>query len=230
MRRIGPRHSRSRSIPTIRTRPPRDSSPGSRSSARDARRIPPCLAGIDARVTVTNGPRRSFLVIVRLLRYPRALQSGPSSMLDIPKPMKRARSSAARYGVALGAFSLALLVRLALETHWGADHPFTMFYPAVALAAWFGGIGPGITITLLAAGVWSWPGREPVGSLGIHGMADKAALAVFVLIGGLLAALAEAFHRARRRAEAAALATARLAAIVQSSADAVIAKTTDGIV
>ena len=51
-------------------------------------------------------------------------------------------SIVARYGIALAAMALAVLLRLAVDPWLGEQRPFMTLYAAVALAVWFGGLVP----------------------------------------------------------------------------------------
>jgi PAS domain S-box-containing protein len=80
--------------------------------------------------------------------------------------------------------------------------PLLTFFPAVALAAWLGGLRPGLVTTLLCAlaGAYLW--FPPTHSLRGKEPADLIALALFVAIGVLLSALNEALLRRRRQMDA----------------------------
>ena len=55
------------------------------------------------------------------------------------------RPAWARYGVAIASVVLGWLAREALTPGIGPTAlPFIFFFPAVAIAAWFGGLGPGM--------------------------------------------------------------------------------------
>jgi PAS domain S-box-containing protein len=147
-----------------------------------------------------------------------------------------------RYAVAVAATAIAVALRAALTGLWGTTLPLIMFYPAIMVSAWFGGFGPGLLATVLsgAVSVYYW---IPV-ALGPHvGLAGQASgLVVFAGIGLLISCLTGALHRTRaqlmvtvRDLEAKAAtsgqqeeAMIRLAAIVQSSDDAIISKTLEG--
>jgi PAS domain S-box-containing protein len=151
-------------------------------------------------------------------------------------------SDLARYAVAVGATAIAVALRAAAAPLWGLTLPFVFFYPAIMLSAWRGGLGPGILATLLCAAAASYPSLSPVYSLRMDNLADGIGLLLFVGTGILISCLTEALHRTRARlaaqvrgleADTVALrrgeeARAVLAAIVQSSHDAIVSKTLDG--
>src|SRR5215475_7675313 len=56
----------------------------------------------------------------------------------------------ARYGIAVFSVALAAVVRLALESVLGYDVPLSIFALAVIVAAWCGGLGPGLLATALS--------------------------------------------------------------------------------
>ena len=129
------------------------------------------------------------------------------------------------YLVAVLAALAAGFARYALSPIWGAKVPFITFYPAVVLAAWFGGLGPGLlaTATSVAAALLF---LAPVGALRVDDPNELVELALFTLINVLIAVLNEALHRARRRAEvtrdAARQSEERLRGIITSATDAII--------
>jgi two-component system, chemotaxis family, CheB/CheR fusion protein len=153
-------------------------------------------------------------------------------------------SAITRYAVAVSATAIALALRAAMVPLWGLTLPFIFFYPAIMLSAWFGGLGPGIFTTLLCAAAAISPSLSPSPSLRVDNLAGATGLLVFVGIGILISCLTEALRRTRARlaaqvrrleADTEALrhgeeARARLAAIVQSSDDAIVSKTLDGTI
>jgi PAS domain S-box-containing protein len=148
----------------------------------------------------------------------------------------------ARYAVAVGATVLAVSLQAAMTPYWGSTLPFIFFYPAIMLSAWFGRIGPGLLATVLsaAAAIILW--LPPVTGLGLDNLAEVTGLLVFVGNGILISCLTEALHRTRARLAAQIRrletdtetlrhgeeARARLAAIVDSSDDAIVSKTVKG--
>jgi PAS domain S-box-containing protein len=73
------------------------------------------------------------------------------------------------------------------------------FYPAVILAALYGGFGAGLVATLLSALVVDFFWIEPVGQLGIRSPADALALAFFVASATAVSWISEMMHRAQAR-------------------------------
>ena len=104
------------------------------------------------------------------------------------------------YGIALVSTALAVLVRDLLTPLWGFSFPFITFHPAVMIASWYGGLGPGLFATSLATFLSlhlymspAHPGRLP--------FPDALALFIFALINMLIAGLSEKLHQAIRNAE-----------------------------
>jgi PAS domain S-box-containing protein len=104
-----------------------------------------------------------------------------------------------RYLAALAVVALAALLRMALEPLWGNQIPFIFFYPAIMLAAWVGGLGPGLAATVVSATLADYLWIEPARSLRIESATDALALATFVVNGSLISALNEAWRRGALR-------------------------------
>ena len=62
----------------------------------------------------------------------------------------RSRPATLRYGLSLLAVTVSLLVSIWLRPH-SFTTPYLLFYPAVILSLWFGGLWPGLLATLLSA-------------------------------------------------------------------------------
>jgi len=77
---------------------------------------------------------------------------------------------------------------------------FLTFYLAVAVAALYGGLGPGLLATVVSAALADYFWMEPVGSFAIASSADLLSIAVFLASGALISYLAEAAYRAQARA------------------------------
>ena len=77
--------------------------------------------------------------------------------------------------------------------------PFLTFFPAVAIAALYGGFSAGFLATVVAAALAVYFWIEPVGSFAISDFADLITMVVFIASSALVSYLAEATFRARAR-------------------------------
>ena len=122
------------------------------------------------------------------------------------------RSRPVRYGIAILLAAVATLLRLAFTPLIGEYAiPYTIFFPAVLLSAWYGGLGAAVLTVLLSTASAFWFFVYPARTLQIPDPIDRIALLVFLVVGfgmGLLsrsqkAALERAAREAsqRRRAE-----------------------------
>src|SRR5262249_32855755 len=112
----------------------------------------------------------------------------------------RAMRRALPYGLGIAAVAAALL--LSLLPGWCPRSPFLLFYPCVVLAAWYGGLGPGLVATAVSVAVL-WLVLQPLGLLVPQGPWDLLGWSVFVAVNVFISGVSEGLHRARRRAEAA---------------------------
>src|SRR6058998_1456586 len=108
----------------------------------------------------------------------------------------RAQSTAAPYAVALLASTVALaltfLVWPRLETT-----PSPLFFAAVVVSSWYGGLRPAFVATALAALATSYFFVPPVHSIAVESLDDGLRLGLFVLVAVLTGSLSAS----RRRAE-----------------------------
>src|SRR5687767_2646391 len=94
-----------------------------------------------------------------------------------------APQSVVAYGAAAAFVLAALLLRLLVNSWLGPTVPYLSFFPAILLASWYGGFGPGVFATVMAAicaDIWF---LLPVGLWKIPSAFDQRSLALFVLIG-----------------------------------------------
>jgi signal transduction histidine kinase/ActR/RegA family two-component response regulator len=107
-----------------------------------------------------------------------------------------------RYAGAMAIIGLAALVRLWLEESLSGGG-FMIFFVAVIVASWFGGLGPSLIALFLSVLVSAWlfgPSPEaPPEPLA----RSLAGLGIFFFTGLFTAVLSESLRAARRRAEAA---------------------------
>src|SRR6476661_8405222 len=110
-----------------------------------------------------------------------------------------------RYGVAVMAIVFTLLIKLLLKDHleMGIEReaPFMLSLAAVMVSGWYGGLGPGLFATALAAAIGDYFFMEPFHSLGAFNPAQRIRLAIFVIEGTVVSVLCQTLQTARRRAE-----------------------------
>ena len=106
-----------------------------------------------------------------------------------------------RYGIAVASVALALGLKLLLDPWITQQSPFLLLAGAVMVAAWFGGLGPGLLTTALGAMTADYFFLSPVGSFTWLLGKGTLPLFLFVLQGVLIASLAHALDLARQRAE-----------------------------
>ena len=108
-----------------------------------------------------------------------------------------------RYFVAVVAVIAATALRLAFLSSLTTQSPFLTFYPAVVLAALYGGLRAGLLTTVLSVLVVDYFWLEPAGMFSIGQPSDWVTAAVFSASCILIAIVTEALHSARTRASAA---------------------------
>src|ERR1700758_2540223 len=103
------------------------------------------------------------------------------------------------YSVAVLAPAVSLLIRWPLWPVLGDAVPHMTFFPAVMIAAYCGGFGPGLLATILSAIAANFfiPHQDP--TLQARHVNEVAALILFLLVGSIISGLSESLHRARRR-------------------------------
>jgi two-component system sensor kinase FixL len=139
---------------------------------------------------------------------------------------RRRRGRALRYGAAVAAAAVGLAGRYVLRDSLGPDAPFLLFFPAIVLAAWYGGLGPGLLATACSA-ILAMFALLPPDAPAAGAPAGPVSLAVFVAVGAFISWLNHRLHESRRaHREDAAAAQARaeyLDAILDTTADGIVA-------
>jgi PAS domain S-box-containing protein len=112
---------------------------------------------------------------------------------------ERPRARLLAYGVAVSVTAGTFAARLLLWPVLGDAVPHMAFFPAVMIAAYYGGLWPGLLATLLGAVAANVVFTEPHFSPGVKTLNAAFALPLFVLVGVMMSGLSESLHRARRR-------------------------------
>ena len=104
------------------------------------------------------------------------------------------------YTATIASIAVAFVIRQALLQALGPGlPPYLTFYPTVMLVALIAGVGPGILATAMAAFIsmyWIFPAH---GLSDLAWSADALGLTIFAATGIFMSAVAELYHRARRR-------------------------------
>ncbi len=93
----------------------------------------------------------------------------------------------------------ALLLRGALSPWLGGQLPFMLFAVAAMVAAWYGGLWPGLAAILAGGFLGSWLFLLPSNKLTFQDPNDWLRVLGFVLTSGVGVVLCGALHRSRRR-------------------------------
>jgi signal transduction histidine kinase len=115
-----------------------------------------------------------------------------------------------RYLVAFALTGLVIAGRLALNPWWGHQHNrHLVFLPTIMLAAWLGGLGPGLLSAALSTAALAtfWIDAE-------HGSRLQADLILFVPLSVLVCVLIRSLQVARAHAESARLSREHVLAVV----------------
>lgn len=138
-----------------------------------------------------------------------------------------------RYVVAIAAIVATLLLRDVVQPWRGPNVPYLEFFPAILIAAWYGGFGSGALATVLAAVATMYLYLPPDG-LAIDGARHGMSLTLFVGTGLVIAWLNDrvrvAEHAHRAEAELAISRAERLDAIINTTVDGIIVIDAKGIV
>jgi signal transduction histidine kinase/ActR/RegA family two-component response regulator len=110
------------------------------------------------------------------------------------------RREALAHGVALGGTALIFFVRAGLAEALGTRAPFQLFTFTITVAAWIGGLRPGLLATAIGAALGWVAFVPPLGSITFEDRADVLSTVIFVASGACISVVCERMHRARERA------------------------------
>jgi signal transduction histidine kinase len=132
------------------------------------------------------------------LRHPKSVQNGDAAILSTKDRAMRKSNHVLLYGygATIPLVGLAVMVTALLPPL--EQVPSTVFFAAVAVSAWYGGLGAGLFATLLSMLALDYFFIPPVYALGV-GLSDALRLGSFALVALLISSL----DATRRRVEAA---------------------------
>ncbi|WP_375514466.1 PAS domain S-box protein [uncultured Nostoc sp.] len=111
------------------------------------------------------------------------------------------REQLLHYAVALLSVALALGATLLLNPYL-TPTPAALFFAAVMVSAWYGGLGPGLLATVLSTLAINYFFFKPFDPHNITNLSRLIPLVVFILAAGLISSLNESRRTAQQKAEA----------------------------
>jgi signal transduction histidine kinase/CheY-like chemotaxis protein len=106
------------------------------------------------------------------------------------------------YSIAIGATAAVTAIRLAVSGTVGNYAPIVSFTISITIAAWYGGLRPGLLATVLSALAADYLYIPRDHSFHIQSLSGTVALGVLIFAGVLISLLCESMHGTRRRLEA----------------------------
>ena len=132
--------------------------------------------------------------IIRAHRYPVTTSGNSVRVGKLSNTSARFASWWRDYALAIALVAGSVLLRFALAPWLGLKVPYLHFFPAIMLAAWYGGFGPGAVATLISMLAAMYFFLPPDG-FAVGDRADAVSLPLFAVAGLMIAWLN---HRLRR--------------------------------
>jgi PAS domain S-box-containing protein len=131
----------------------------------------------------------SFLLVYLILRWlpPRVRQRFAEA-----RALSRSNRVSARYGLAIGLSALALLFAWVFRPVFGTD-AYAVFYLAVIISAWYGGLGPGLLSGVVGLAAQLVLEAAPLGP-GIN-IDDWLRIAIYVIVAFLIALITDRLEK-----------------------------------
>jgi len=130
----------------------------------------------------------------------------------------------------VAAVAVTAAIRFLADPAFAGRAGFVAFILPVALAAWAGGLGPGLLATAISLGVVLFAFIAPTGSLAAQTFADITYAITFAIAGVVVSVLAAGLRVGRERAEGHAFRAQRLQAVAASlSAELSAAEAADAV-
>ncbi len=111
------------------------------------------------------------------------------------------RSAVQRYGVAVVVTLAAFAIRYAMFGDLMNRVVFTFFVPAALIAAWYGGVGPGLVATVLGLFLGDFFFLPPQYRFGPLGIRESMALGIYIVTTMVCVILCERLHNEIRQFE-----------------------------
>jgi K+-sensing histidine kinase KdpD len=94
-----------------------------------------------------------------------------------------------RYAVAIGAVAIAFTLRYGLYGTLDSRLPFSFFIPATIIAAWFGGLGPGLLAALAGLLLGDYFFLPPHEAGAVMGEAERTVIGLYAMNSALIVLL-----------------------------------------
>lgn len=147
------------------------------------------------------------------------LRGGSRSLLDriwehgFRAPVSR------RYALAIAGSVLAVLARIALNSVWGEELPYILYFPVTLFVALYGGFGPAFAgVLVMGLSTWFFV-LQPAGTRVPIDSRALAGLAVYVLVDALIAWISARHRALLSERHAVALVDAERATLLQTVLD-----------
>jgi PAS domain S-box-containing protein len=140
----------------------------------------------------------------------------------------RLRTVALSYAFAAAMVAAAFVAREAIDPIWGRRLPFGVFFLAFLVVAHFTEVGPSLFTAVAGFVLADWFFVSPRHGLRISDPVDYLNAVFYVALCLMFSWFAHRMRRALRREQEARAAVGQLAAIIESSDDAIVGNTLDG--
>lgn len=132
------------------------------------------------------------------------------------------------YALAVVCTGLALVLRLAMDALWGDRLPYATFFLSVLVVSQLAGTGPSVLTMVTGFLLADWFFVNPRHSLAISTHIDAANAFFYFGLSSVMIFVSSRAREARAIERASQARVSQLAAIIESSDDAIISKTLDG--
>ncbi len=128
----------------------------------------------------------------------RGMSARPGHDTAMSIPAKSGLTRAKEYGLAVVVTLLALLARFLLDPYLGDRLPYETFFIAVAVTAWYGGLGASLTAVLLGAVLSNWFFTTPREAFGLIDVSAQVGYVAYFMVALAFVSVEQSLGRARR--------------------------------